>query len=208
MENNKLNLIIKSRFFISIIGAPIVIYSTFHQYLFNLLVIFLSIFLFFEWLSRIKFALDKIFGSLIIGFFIISIIIINNLNNFLTIWLFLIVWISDVSGYLVGKSIGKIKIFKISPNKTLEGYLSSLLFSQSSYFVVKYFNDLNFVIYKVFIIQFLICLACIVGDLFFSFYKRKYKLKDYSNYLGDHGGFLDRVDGLIFSSIIFYIINL
>ena len=192
MENNKLNLIIKSRFFISIIGAPIVIYSTFHQYLFNLLVIFL----------------DKIFGSLIIGFFIISIIIINNLNNFLTIWLFLIVWISDVSGYLVGKSIGKIKIFKISPNKTLEGYLSSLLFSQSSYFVVKYFNDLNIVIYKVFIIQFLICLACIVGDLFFSFYKRKYKLKDYSNYLGDHGGFLDRVDGLIFSSIIFYIINL
>ena len=154
MENNKLNLIIKVDFFISIIGAPIVIYSTFHQYLFNLLVIFLSIFLFFEWLSRIKFALDKIFGSLIIGFFIISIIIINNLNNFLTIWLFLIVWISDVSGYLVGKSIGKIKIFKISPNKTLEGYLSSLLFSQSSYFVVKYFNDLNFVIYKVLLSSF------------------------------------------------------
>ncbi|MAW01722.1 MAG: phosphatidate cytidylyltransferase [Candidatus Pelagibacter sp.] len=208
MENNKFRSAFKSRFFISIVGAPITIYATFHEHLFSLLVILLSIFLFYEWLSRIKSVFDKIFGSLIIIFFIFSIITINNSNNYLTIWLFLIVWISDISGYFVGKYFGKIKIFKISPNKTLEGYLASVLFSQCSYFIMKCFNDLNIIINKVIIVQFLICIACIIGDLFYSFYKRKYKLKDYSNHLGDHGGFLDRVDGLIFSSVIFYIINL
>ena len=136
MENNKFISIIKSRIFISIVGAPITIYATFYQNLFSLFVVFLSIILFYEWLSRIKFVLDKVFGSLIIIFFMFSIIIINNLNNFLTIWLFLIVWVSDISGYLVGKYIGKRKITKISPNKTLEGYLASVIFSQSSYFII------------------------------------------------------------------------
>ena len=49
-------------------------------------------------------------------------------------------------------------------------------------------------------------LACQLGDLFFSYYKRKYGLKDYSKILGDHGGVLDRIDGLVISSIIFFII--
>jgi phosphatidate cytidylyltransferase len=44
----------------------------------------------------------------------------------------------------------------------------------------------------------LISISCQVGDLFFSFLKRKSNLKDTSNFLPGHGGLLDRVDGILF----------
>ena len=53
-------------------------------------------------------------------------------------------------------------------------------------------------------------LACQLGDLFFSYLKRKVKIKDTGNILPGHGGILDRIDGMIFVFLFsyFYFLNL
>ncbi len=205
---SNLKYLLNNRIFISLILAPYIILSTFNTnvFLFNILIIFfLSVY---EWNKSIKKIFDKVLGILILLIFSISLFYINLENNINCIWLLLIVWISDTAGYFVGKKFGKKKLKIISPNKTFEGFFGSLIFSQFAFLFFIY-NDTftnNFI--YIFLLQLTICFSTIFGDLFFSYYKRKYELKDYSKILGGHGGVLDRIDGLVISSIVFFILNL
>jgi len=52
--------------------------------------------------------------------------------------------------------------------------------------------------YNVVILSFFTSLSCQIGDLFFSFLKRKAQIKDTGNFLPGHGGILDRFDGMLF----------
>jgi len=56
--------------------------------------------------------------------------------------------------------------------------------------------------------QFFLSVVTILGDLFFSFIKRKHNIKDYSNLIPGHGGLLDRIDGMIFVMIFAYLIKI
>ncbi len=95
-----------------------------------------------------------------------------------------IVIISDVFQELSGKYFGKNKIGWISPNKTYEGYIGGYIGILIIFFIKSYnFIDLN-----------LIYIFGILGDLFFSYIKRKIGIKDYSEILLSHGGVLDRLD--------------
>ena len=58
-------------------------------------------------------------------------------------------------------------------------------------------NNLN---YKYFLIAIFISFTCQIGDLFFSFLKRKAKIKDTGKILPGHGGVLDRLDGIFFGT--------
>ena len=104
--------------------------------------------------------------------------------------------LSDIGGYIVGKSIGGKKLTKISPNKTISGSIGSFLFS----FLPLMFIDEIFV--KVEFINIIwiltISLTCQLGDLFISYLKRLAKVKDTGSFLPGHGGILDRIDGIIF----------
>ena len=203
---SNLNHLLRHRIFISLILAPYIILSTFNHkvFLVNIIIIFfLSVY---EWNRSINKILDKVLGIIILSIFSISLFYINLESNINCIWLLLIVWISDTAGYYIGKKFGKKKLKVISPNKTFEGFFGSLFFSQFA-FIFLIYNEIlenNFV--YIFLLQITICISSIFGDLFFSYYKRKYGLKDYSKILGDHGGVLDRIDGLVLSSIIFFII--
>ena len=103
---------------------------------------------------------------------------------------------SDIGGFIFGKLFKGPKLTKISPNKTLSGSIGSLFFSIIFFSgIIFYFtNNLNF---KILIIGLFTSIACQLGDLFFSFLKRKAKIKDTGNLLPGHGGFLDRLDGII-----------
>ena len=117
---------------------------------------------------------------------------------------------SDTGGYIIGNLIGGPKLAKISPKKTISGAIGSIIFSSIIFSILIYFfsNNINFV---VMIIGAFTSLACQLGDLFFSYLKRKAKIKDTGNFLPGHGGVLDRLDGILiglplgyFGFILFY----
>tara|TARA_Y100000590_G_scaffold439515_1_gene563659 strand:- start:6671 stop:7096 length:426 start_codon:yes stop_codon:yes gene_type:complete len=104
--------------------------------------------------------------------------------------------LSDVGGYIVGKSIGGKKLTKISPNKTISGTIGSFLFSLLPLiFISQNFIKIEFV---TIIWILIISLTCQLGDLFISYLKRLAKVKDTGSFLPGHGGILDRIDGIIF----------
>jgi len=203
---SNLNHLLRHRVFISLILAPYIILSTFNHKIFLVNIIIIFLLSVYEWNRSINKILDKVLGIIILSIFSISLFYINLENNINCIWLLLIVWISDIAGYYVGKKFGKKKIKVISPNKTFEGFFGSLFFSQFAFIFLIYYKILENNFIYIFLLQITICISSIFGDLFFSYYKRKYRLKDYSKILGDHGGVLDRIDGLVMSSIIFFII--
>ncbi len=105
---------------------------------------------------------------------------------------------SDIGGLLFGKIFKGRKLTKISPGKTISGSIGSFIFSLAliPYFI-QYFDKIN--ISSLFIITILVSFTSQLGDLFFSFLKRKAKVKNTSDLLPGHGGFIDRIDGILFA---------
>ena len=106
--------------------------------------------------------------------------------------------LSDVGGYIFGKTFKGKKLTRISPNKTYAGMIGSFILV--IIFSLIYSYTISFVdFWIIFIISILISLVCQIGDLLISLLKRKSKLKDTGNLLPGHGGLLDRIDGLLFA---------
>ena len=130
----------------------------------------------------------------------------NTVSDFYyLLWVMTVVWLSDIGGFLFGRLIKGPKLSKWSPNKTKAGFFGSVILGQFA-FLVLYYLLKNTVIFnlKFFILQLLMTIFSVIGDLFFSFIKRKNDIKDYSNIFPGHGGLLDRADGLIFVIIVAY----
>ena len=104
---------------------------------------------------------------------------------------------SDIGGYLFGKTFGGPKLTNISPNKTIAGSVGSLLISATTVFGL-FFIFFGIYSLNILFVGLITSLACQMGDLFFSYLKRKAKFKDFGKYLPGHGGVLDRLDGIFF----------
>ena len=131
----------------------------------------------------------------------------NDLTFIFLVWVIILCICSDVGGYVFGKTFKWKKFTKISPKKTFSGVLGSFIFSIISIFIInsleiKGSNDINFLEVKYFFLAIIFSLIAQFGDLTISYFKRLEKIKDTGRILPGHGGILDRVDGLIFVSII------
>ena len=102
---------------------------------------------------------------------------------------------SDIGGYVFGKIFKGPKLTKISPNKTYAGSLGSIIFTLIVVILLFYYS-IQYLSYKVVIISLVTTIFCQLGDLIFSFLKRKAKIKDTGAILPGHGGVLDRLDGI------------
>ena len=103
---------------------------------------------------------------------------------------------SDIGGFIFGKYFKGPKLTKISPKKTISGALGSLIFTTIIYSGIFLFYKKNFD-FNIILVGLLTSMACQFGDLFFSFLKRKAKVKDTGNFFPGHGGVLDRLDGIL-----------
>ncbi|MBJ59903.1 MAG: phosphatidate cytidylyltransferase [Flavobacteriales bacterium] len=129
----------------------------------------------------------------------------NQYNYNLTLGMFILVWLSDVGGYIVGVNFGKHKFFeRISPKKTWEGVGGSLILCiAGSCFLYQFLPIMNIYMWVVFGV--LVFLGSVIGDLIESKLKRSANIKDSGNILPGHGGILDRFDSVLFVIPIVYI---
>ena len=117
----------------------------------------------------------------------------------LKILLFIILLIciaSDIGGYIFGKIFQGKKLTKISPNKTISGAFGSLISSSLFSILIIYYLT-GRIDLAIILIGLVTSISCQIGDLFFSYLKRKSNLKDTGNFLPGHGGILDRIDGML-----------
>ena len=130
---------------------------------------------------------------------------IKDYNPKIIIGLFILIWTNDTFAYIVGKSIGKHKLFeKISPKKTIEGFFGGLIFAIfAGYLISSYiikpsvqFSDKSILIWM--IIAAIVGVIGTVGDLIESKFKRVAGVKDSGKIMPGHGGVLDRLDSVIF----------
>jgi len=133
----------------------------------------------------------------ILNFFFIHEILLTDKKLFFLI--IILSFINDTSAFLAGRNFkGPLIAPFISPKKTWSGTSISFLIS----FTLLMFLDFNL------LFSILISSSFFIGDLFFSYFKRSINIKDFSNLLMDHGGFLDRFDSIFFATFLlnFYII--
>ena len=118
---------------------------------------------------------------------------------------FILIWVNDTFAFLIGKNFGKHKLLeRISPNKTIEGFLGGMFFTFTASFVLaNQFTTLSLVQWVV--IAGIVSIFGVLGDLIESMFKRQAGVKDSSNFIPGHGGFLDRFDSVIFAAPFIFI---
>ena len=128
-----------------------------------------------------------------------------NLSTHLLGYFFLVVFASDTGAYFTGRAIGKHKLAPaISPGKTIEGLIGGILSAAAVAALATwwFFPELP---YQWSIpLAIVLALVGVLGDLAESAIKRGSKTKDAASILPGHGGFLDRLDSLLFGAPILY----
>ena len=123
--------------------------------------------------------------------------------------------LTDLGGYFFGKILKGPKLTKISPKKTISGFIGGFLLpllifylflkSEILIFNIKNLNE-NFLstIFLIIAISFI----SQIGDITVSYFKRLSGIKNSGNIIPGHGGILDRIDGMIFVFLISYFLYL
>jgi len=124
----------------------------------------------------------------------------DNEDGFLAlVFLFVIVWTTDVGAYFVGRAVGGPKLMpQVSPNKTWAGALGGM----GAAVIVAV------AVAKTVALTNLFAVAMLAGDLFESVLKRKFGAKDSSRLIPGHGGLMDRLDGFVTASVAAVLIGL
>jgi len=198
---------LKKRLVTSILLISLLILMIVSKPIFLYLLIIIGIFSIIEFTGLIKkinkkFLLRLVFNLIFIIFvfilFSLFFILSDNFQFKIVLFTLLLTCISsDLGGYIFGKIFKGPKISKISPNKTISGSIGSFIFSSLTFCGLFFLmtKNINYIIILTGVIT---SLVCQIGDLFFSYLKRRANKKDTGNLLPGHGGVLDRIDGIIF----------
>ena len=174
------------------------------------------LFLFYDNIQKISTSSKYLYllGYIILPFIFITKISfgVNDYNPKIIIGLFILIWTNDTFAYIVGKSIGRTKLFeKISPKKTIEGFVGGIVFAVlAGYLISKYYIkaspehiEKSILIWTS--IAVIVGIAGTIGDLIESKFKRIAGVKDSGNIMPGHGGILDRLDSAIFVAPIIFL---
>lgn len=132
----------------------------------------------------------------------------DQLGMVATLFIFAVVWATDILAYFIGRALKGPKLApRISPGKTwsgaIGGAVSAVVAGAAVASVV--FSQLSA---RTLLLALLLSVASQIGDLFESFIKRRFGVKDSSHLIPGHGGVMDRVDGLVFACFTAFLLTL
>jgi phosphatidate cytidylyltransferase len=142
-----------------------------------------------------------LFGYVILPFIIANYVAmgVKGYNPKILISIIVLIWTNDTFAYLVGKNIGKNKLFpSVSPKKTIEGFAGGLVFTIIVGALLAKYYIMASNLYIWVIIAAIVSIFSTLGDLIESKLKRVAGIKDTGNIMPGHGGILDRLDSIIF----------
>ena len=208
----------KNRLISSILMVPAIIFIVFlgsYYFIFFLYLCFaISVY---EWIkmSNSKAYLVPGVFFLMLSFYSAYKVRYTSYNEFDGASLFLFVLficvLTDLGGYFFGKILKGPKLTKISPKKTISGFVGGFLLPLLTFYVlvkseILTFNNKNLTENFLSFIFFIITISFIsqVGDIAVSYFKRLSGVKNTGSIIPGHGGILDRIDGMIFVFLISY----
>ena len=195
------NLILRLIF--SIIFAGIYLFALSNKYLMFTFGTIIYLFVFYEILKFFKINSKLIISYLLLSYSCFTLYFLIFFDFYIFNILIITIIMFDSFSYLIGILLGKYYIFKkISPKKTLEGYLGGIFFTNIFFLIYLFFIQTKIEIILFIILINLIIFISIIGDLIESYFKRINNIKDSSKYLPGHGGFFDRFDSFIASIIL------
>jgi phosphatidate cytidylyltransferase len=151
--------------------------------------------------------LHSVGGVLYVGWLGSHLVFLRHLDNGRD-WVYLAVFATfanDTSAYFVGRAIGRTRLVpRISPGKTVEGSLGGILFGALGVVLLNYALGLRLDVWPLIPLAVLVPVAAQLGDLAESLIKRGAGVKDAGVLVPGHGGFLDRLDSVLFTIPVVY----
>jgi len=133
----------------------------------------------------------------------------DNGEGFLAIiFLFAVVWTTDIAAYFAGRAIGGPKLMpRVSPNKTWSGAIGGTLAAVVVALALAKVTALSG-LFAIAMLAVILSICAQGGDLFESFLKRRFGAKDSGHLIPGHGGLMDRLDGFVTASVMAALIGL
>lgn len=126
------------------------------------------------------------------------------MDIFLVLATFIMIWANDTLAFVFGKWMGKNKLFeRLSPKKTIEGFVGGLMGAVVSGIVIA-LSGSEYPMFFWIVLGVVVGISGTFGDLFESMLKRKAGVKDSGNVIPGHGGVLDRLDSFLFAAPFVY----
>ena len=191
-----------------VMGPLFIVAIIFSKLLFCALMLLITIGMLYEWYNMtMSSTLHVLFGCIIVPISTISLAVIASAgeNHWLLLAYFVTRWSVDSFAMIGGKNIGGPKLApKISPKKTWSGLVSGIAGAAASVYLLSLIPGFSLQQFhcRSHLIIAVIFLALIeqMSDLFISYFKRKFAIKDSGTLIPGHGGVLDRFDGIILTA--------
>jgi phosphatidate cytidylyltransferase len=124
------------------------------------------------------------------------------------IFLFAVVWTTDIAAYFIGRAAGGPKLVpQVSPNKTWSGAIGGTLAAVVVALALAKTAALAG-LFAIAMLAIVLSVSAQAGDMFESFLKRRFGAKDSSHLIPGHGGLMDRLDGFVTASVVAALIGL
>ena len=208
---------IEKRILTSLILIPLTFFFIYKGSFFFIFFLIITFFISsYEWIKMSKKKkLIKLFGIIFLFLSFYFAYVLRLEHGFKIFLLIILISIlTDIGGYIFGKTFKGPKLTNISPKKTYAGLIGSFVLSiigglifvefMNNFIIDIEFNFISFepieIRFNLFLLLFIsiVSLVSQAGDLVVSYFKRIAKIKDTGKILPGHGGLLDRIDGIIF----------